>query len=118
MMNVNLRYPTAKLFQNKFKSLPYLLQEELLILIYKVIHDLIKNKYEPTQNSSIHSYDTRRRSQYNVEFFRSGMGENNVIYKGLLEYNKIPSDIRNSITLKDFNNDLKIYLQNNEFIEF
>lgn len=40
------------------------------------------------------------------------MGENNVFYKGLNEFNKLPSNIRNSNSLKKCKEKLIGYLNN------
>ncbi len=110
ILNVHYQYPTEKLFCLDFKSLPYIIDEQILILIYKIVQNLIKNNYTPIQLNTIHSYETRRRSHYDVEFFHTELGRQNVYYKGFLNFNKLPSDIRQINTLKEFKYKLTEYI--------
>jgi hypothetical protein len=113
VMNVHWRFPTEKLFEENFKSLPYILKEELLIIIYKIVNNLIKHNYEPVQLNDLHSYQTRRRSHYNVQYFKSKMSDHNVFYKGMTEFNKLPSAVRNVNDLFRFKKQLLELLEKN-----
>ncbi len=96
----------------------YVVTEELLILIFKVINDLIKNNYDAVQLHSTHSYGTRRGSQYNIEFFSTEICHQNIYYKGFSEYNKLPSYLRHCDSLKLFKFELNKYLKTKLLLHF
>ncbi len=87
------------------------MKQELLILIYKIVNNLIKHNCDLKQIKSLHAYETRRRSDFNVNFFQSAMCEHNVIYKGINEFNKLSSDVKNSNTVKLFKKNLVLHLE-------
>ncbi len=112
------RFPTEKLFLLHFKSLPFIVEEELLVLIFKIINNLLKHNYIPTQLHSLHTYDTRRRSHYNIEFFNSELRKQNVYFRGFQEFNKLPSAFRNETNIKKFKDIIKEYLKEKHLIYF
>lgn len=102
IINVHPRYPSALLFQQNYRSIYSIIVEELALYIYKVVNNLIKHSYEPTQTSEIHDYNTRRRSHYAITNFKSNIRESNVYYKGFELFNKLPSEIRSQNQIKKF----------------
>lgn len=108
--NVHWRHPTENLFQNDFKSLPYLIDHELLVLMYKIINNLIKHNFDLKQIKSFHDHNTRRKTNFNINFFSSEMCEHNVLYKGLNVYNNLPTDIKSAKTIENFKKCLKNHL--------
>lgn len=111
IMNVHWRHPSQDLFMNEFKSLSFINKQELLILIYKIINNLIKHNFELKQMKSIHGHSTRRKSNFVIEHFSSHMSEYNVLYKGLNEFNKLPKDLKNIKTVKNFKKQLYEHLK-------
>ncbi len=95
-----------------------MVDEELLLLIFKVINNLIRNNYDIVQLGSIHSYETRRRSLYNIEFFSSEVCNQNIYYKGFTEYNKLPSSLRNIENFTLFKSELNKYLKSKSILHF
>ncbi len=112
VLNVHWRHPTQTLFENEFKSLPLVIEYELLVLIYKILNNTIKHNFIIKQIKSLHEYNTRRRSNYNINFFSSDMCMQNVLYKGLNIYNKLPAEIKELNSLRNFKNKLIEYLPN------
>lgn len=110
VMGVHWRHPSENLFKNGFKSILLIIEEELLVLIYKIVNNLIKHNYELTQIKSIHTHNTRRRSHYTVQFFSSNISDQNIFYKGLIEFNKLPSNIKNANNICIFKKTLFEYL--------
>lgn len=107
------RYPTIDLVREIPQlKLARIIQCELLILIFKILRGLIKFDRPLPQTSDIHSYDTRRRSHFQIEFFKTNLRNSNIIYKGLQEYNALPRDIKRIETCRQFKRCVKIYLKN------
>lgn len=113
VMNVHWRYPTSELFENDLKSLPYVIKQELLILIYKIVNSLIKHNFDLKQLKTLNEHYTRRRSHFSIEHFTSDLCEHNVLYKGLNEFNKLPKEIKNLKTIAIFKKKLEDYLEKN-----
>lgn len=112
VMNVHWMHPTKNLFEDEYKSLLYLIKHERLLLMFKVTNNLIKNNFELKKMHNVHDHETRRRSHYNIEFFASDMCEQNVLYKGLCEFNELPTEIKEINYIGHFKKYLKEYLQN------
>ncbi len=54
----------------------------------------------------------------NNRLIGSGMSDNNVVYKGLIAFNNLPSNIRNNTSLYNFKLALRNYFDMKNFIEF
>ena len=110
VLNVHWRHSTEELFRNEFNSLPYLMNYELLLLIFKITHNLIKHNFDIKKLKSVHSHNTRRKSNFDIKFFSSYQLSNNVLYKGLNIYNKLPENVKNINCISKFKKALQDYL--------
>lgn len=96
--------PTDGIF-NKIISLKKLNILELLIVLYKLTNGLMKSDIKLDQGSSTHNYTTRRRSLFRADVLKNAnCFSSNVLARGLLIYNGLPPEIRNSVNLKQFKN--------------
>jgi hypothetical protein len=76
---------------------------QLLIHIYKTLHNLIPNSqdyYIP--NSLVHDHDTRQRSNLHIPQCRTTNKQNTISYQGPLLWNLLNKDIRSSPSLSIF----------------
>ena len=101
---------------NRYTSIKYMLEQtELLsvrqtiftntmIVIYKIKHGLWPHHLleDITFVQDIHNYETRNRGNFYVDTVNTSYGQNNLFHKGLIEYNQLPDDIKNSETLLSF----------------
>lgn len=98
---------TAKLFESKFKSLPYNIKGRIANFnVYTYSKWFLKSNYELSQVNDKHSYDSRL-SHYNIEFIISEVVEQNIFYKGLKEFHNLLTSIKKSKSVTNFKN----YLQ-------
>lgn len=107
-----VRFPTEQLFK-EFDSLHFLIDREILILIHKIITNQIKHNFELTKNQDQHVYNTRRRSHFVIDHFRTGSANNNILYRGLPLYNNLPREIKCITDAKAFRNKIIEYLKCN-----
>lgn len=109
------RYPTLDLFRDIPQlRLTNIIQCELLVLIFKILKGFIKFDRPLPRTSAIHSYETRRRSHFQIEFFSTNLRNNNVIYKGLQAYNTLPRDIKQIDSCNQFKKFVKVHLKNQQ----
>ena len=107
ILKVSKFHPSKKLFVNGFKSLNFIKKEQLLILIYKITNNLIKHNFNLVHVGSLHEYQTRRRSHHNIDFFQSDIRCQNILYKGLSDFNELPRHIKNESTISKFKTSLR-----------
>lgn len=65
------------------------------------------------QINTIHQHDTRRRSHFDVQFFQSDMKLQNVYHKGFIEFNKLPSKMRQEESFHKFKQMVREYFDSN-----
>ncbi len=80
IFNVHRMFPSSKLFLNDFRSLRYIIKEQLILFIYKITHNHIKHNYILIRRNAIHNYSTRGCDEYEIEFFHTDMRYNNVMH--------------------------------------
>lgn len=92
IIHVPIRYPTKDLFE-EFTSFSTIIKKELIVLIYKIIHNQVKHSFEPVRNTDLHKYNMRRKSHFAIELFAKA-GKNNVLNRGLALFNELPSELK------------------------
>lgn len=112
IIRVPYLYPTILLFSH-FISLEILFTRNLLVLIYQMINGLIKHNLDILKVTDLHHYGTRRISHYRVDSFSTSMSNNNVLYRGLLKFNSLPSEIKSAKSISIFKIQILNYLKNN-----
>lgn len=112
--NLPRLYPTILLFRN-YKtviSLPVLAKIELVLIIHKIINNNIKHNFELSHVFDRHDYPTSRRSNLLVDFFATGMGSNNILYRGITTFNNLPKNIKYQRDFLKFKKEITEYFRN------
>ena len=65
------------------------------------------------QNSDVHNYNTRIKSHIRVKYGRTNFSHTVLIYKGPILWNRLPHEIRESVSLNSFKHKLKHFLLTN-----
>lgn len=85
-----------------------------MLFIFKLLHGLM-----PTHllnmckfASDVHDYNTRYRNNFYVRTVRTNFAQNNLFAKGLLAYNNLPANIKNTTNVKTFKIECTKYLRN------
>lgn len=99
------------LFQSNFKSLHLIINEELLVLIHKLMNKSLQNTHNFTQVHDKHSYSTRQGLLFDIKYFRSNHCQNNIYYRGMQAFNLLPSNIRQEQNLFKFKLKLREYFK-------
>lgn len=108
---------------NRYTSIKYMLKETKLlsvrqtiflnsmIFIYKVKHSLLETELlsEIDYVENIHEYDTRSRGNFYVPAVKTSYSQNNLFHRGLVEFNKLPNEVKSCQTLKLFVNRCREY---------
>lgn len=113
VLGVDRSYPTEDLFKipdTNFHSLYFTIKMELLLLMFKVIHNKIKHNYDLLQKCDQHQYGTRQRSDYIVQHFKTDRRNQNIFHKGLIEFNNLPVSIKNLTSFAEFKFKLQVHL--------
>lgn len=116
LRNVPLRYPTLKLYSLDYPSFLCVCKVELMVFIYKVLNNLLKNTFNFTCVSEIHTYPTRAtaNSCFYIETFKTINARNNSLHRGLKEYNLLPGELKRINKLNEFKYAIKEYFINKE----
>lgn len=86
--------------------------QQILTLIFKIKNNHIKNNFSLQYRHEIHNYSTRRRSYFQIPYFRTNSGSSTTLYRGLQLYNSLPSNLKIIININEFKRKLKEYLTN------
>ena len=111
---VHVRFPTVELF-DEFSSLQIICIRELLIIIYKIINNLIVHNLIITRSGEHYEYNLRNAALYSRDYFNKNLSSrNNLLYRGIPLFNKLPDKIQSSPTLKFFKEQMKIFVDLNK----
>jgi hypothetical protein len=94
--------PTHTLFSETLLPLPLINDLYLLLIAFKIKHNLIKNNIAIQYVNEVHDYNTRRRGDFYVYSFRSRYGYADFYRRGLIRFNELPHEIKTLHTLKIF----------------
>ena len=74
------------------------------VLVFKCLNNLVPEYLSGyfTRNSSIHSYNTRRKNNLHLPKPNLSLGRRSFIYSGSLIYNNLPDEIKNAVSLTKF----------------
>lgn len=75
-----------------------------MVVIYKIKNGLFTQHLlnELVYVGDIHNYETRSRENFYVRTVSTTYSQNNLFHKGLIEFDKLPSEIKNSQSVKLF----------------
>ena len=83
--------------------------------IYKVKHNLLPEHLLKNTRfiTDVHDYPTRAREDFYVSMVSTNYSQNDVFHNGLIQYNSLPYEIKNSSTMQTFKRKCIIYCKNN-----
>ena len=84
----------------------------MLILAFKISHNLLINTVELRLVSDLHNYQTRQRNQFYVENYQTRFGFANFFTRGLLLYNELDVRLKNIHSISRFKREIKYKLLN------
>lgn len=105
--------PSAALFTEKILPLPVINDYHLLILAFKIKHNLIKHISDIRYVNEIHSYNTRNREHFFVVPHETRYGYANFYHRGLIKFNELCESVKKYHTIKIFKTRLKEHLFTN-----
>lgn len=100
------RCSTKLLYSLKNLSLDKFNDFSTILLIFKIKNNLIKSNFELKLNTS----NTRRNNDFIINYCRTTIGQNNLLYHGISLFNNLPSHIKNEFRISSFKNNLRKYL--------
>lgn len=107
--------PSVSLFSLKVLPLPLVNDYHLLLLAFKVKHNLIKNNISLNYVSNVHAHGTRHSLSGNfyVVSHQTNYGAADFYRRGLIKYNELPDVLKKIRTLNVFKNRIREYLFEN-----
>jgi hypothetical protein len=110
MENNRLRYdhPTSDLYGGEILPFDKLSIFQDMLLIFKIRNGLIKHNFVLTLLVDVHHHDTRNRGRgdFYVDTSRTNLGRQSMLPDGLIRFNNLPREIRDSTTLVEFKREL------------
>ena len=113
ILNLPIRTPSNSLF-HCYLSIKNINYRELLLVAFKIIRGLIRHNYQLVQVQDTHNYPTRRQSHYRNEFFRTNVSDNNVLYRCLELFNKLPRELRYENSFSKFKSSVTDLISNGQ----
>ena len=83
---------------------------EQVKLIYSMENNTLKTQTKLRKVREYHNHGTRSRENLRNEFARTNKAQNSPVYRGVMTYNGVPSDIVNCKIIKKMCHNLKTYL--------
>jgi hypothetical protein len=108
--NVHMLTPSYTLFNERLLPIPLLNELQLVIIAFKIKHNLIKNNVAIKYVNQIHNYNTRRRGDFVIYNHESKFGKADFFRRGLIKFNELPMIFKNIHTLRIFKNRISCYL--------
>jgi hypothetical protein len=102
--------PSCELFSEQILPLHQLNKYNLLLLAFKISHNLLINNVELRRASDLHRYETRRANHFYVDNYQTRFGFANFFTRGLIEYNNLNPRLRNIHFIGRFKRELKTFL--------
>lgn len=83
-----------------------------MVFVYKILKGLLPSYLQSfiTFNNEIHNYNTRNQLNMHIEKTNSKKAMNSLFFKGLIEYNSLPQDIKEANNLDNFKRALIFYI--------
>lgn len=106
----DLRTPTNELFTEKILPLPVINDYHLLILAFKIKHNLIKNNVQIRYIRDLHTRETRRQNDFYIYPYETKFGYADFYCRGLVKYNELNENLKRIQTISIFKTRLKEYL--------
>ena len=96
----------------KWLPIEKFLKSQVMILIYKIKNGLTPNYLSDklVTGEAIHSYPTRSKDKFYVSTKNKKSSENMIYHKGLISFNSLPIDIKNSQNVRFFKIKLREYI--------
>lgn len=82
----------------------------MILLVYKIKHNLIKSNVLLLPSTIIHSHLTRNRDRVLTDRPRTELALRNVFYAGVTQYNSLPQNIRLEENILTFKRNLRKYI--------
>ena len=79
------------------------------ILIYKILNGIAPTYLDNyfVKNVNIHNFNTRRKENFVLPRVNRELGKKTFRFQGAKDYNELPTEIKNSLTLASFKNRIK-----------
>lgn len=102
--------PSRDLFSEKMLPFPALNDYNLLVLAFKIRHNLITNNITTRYVNEIHNYGTRQVNNFHIIRYETNYGYADFYRRGLIKYNELSDDLKRFRTLGLFKRRLREFL--------
>jgi hypothetical protein len=100
----------SELYSERILPVSTLCSMACSVLVFKIINGLVKNFVEFGFASETHDYPTRSRDLLMVKRCQSNLGCSNFYVRSFSEFNKLPANVRNQLSIGKFKTKLKDHL--------
>jgi hypothetical protein len=102
--------PSIDLFSQKILPLSLINDFHLLVLAFKIKHNMIKNNVTLQYVRDIHNYGTRQSNNFYVYTHETRYGEADFYKRGLIKFNELRDNLKSIPSLGNFKNEVREYL--------
>lgn len=101
---------SSKLFSARILPLPVISEFNILIIAFKIKHNIIKNNIVLRYVGDIHEYGTRQINNFYVYTHQSSYGDADFYRRGLIKFNELSDRFKSITSLGEFKNQLRVHL--------
>lgn len=106
------RYPTNRLYCDRYISFSNICKRELYIVAYKVVNNLIKHNFILNRMIDIHSHNTRNKSCFYLTLFRTNAQKKNCLYACIKCFNDLPVELKTIENFCQFKKNITTFILN------
>lgn len=102
--------PSSELFSKRFLPLKVMNDYNLILMAFKINHNLLRNNVEIRRVNEVHQYQTRQTNHFYIERYETNFGFSNFFKRGLIKYNQLDANLLRIHEINRFKNELKNFL--------
>ena len=102
----------SELYSEKQLLLRVAAMYETIFLTFKIVHNKIHHSFKLIQARQVHEHHTRNAADFRLFKFRTQVGSQSILAKGLRLFNELPTELKRDMSLSGFKNLLKTHIWN------
>ena len=107
LKNLPYLYPTSRIYDKDLLPIDSIVHYETLYLIFRIKNNMLKSNDILPIVSDFHPYRTRQVNNFHLSFRNTRIGQYNIFYHGLREFNNLPISLKNETNVNRFRKSLK-----------
>jgi exonuclease III len=100
-------HPTSQLYNLKILPVSALKEYDMLLVVFKIMHGMLKYNESIHLSSDVHAHSTRSASNIYMGTFRCTFGRKSIFYEGFKLFNDLPLRLKSIDGLANFSKEIR-----------